>query len=134
MTEHEIDDRRLPYEIKYWIEHRGESLVEQLEPGLNMRVEGGEMVVLSRGVEVGRIPRPCLERLDLGRLATYLDERGDVAAAATVREHPDRVVDDPAGVYVTILLSISPAIRQRVHRSVVVDDWPDDNRRGDEFR
>jgi hypothetical protein len=126
-----FDWRRFPHEVKAAVEASGEVMVDQLDPGLFARRDGDVVVVTVRdGREVARVPVGCLAALDLDRLEAYLREGGhesSKAAADVVRDHADRVVDDPRSTFVEV--PTGPGRRYVVHRSAVVDGWPEDDHR-----
>ena len=115
----EYDWRRFPYESKLAIERNG-VLVEQLEPGLSARRDGDVMRLYVRdGREVGEVHLAYLKSIDWNMLEAHLGDDEDALKA--VRE--GRVFDDPTSSYITI--DLAPNRWQNIHRSVVVEGWPE---------
>ena len=135
MSEPTIDEARLPHEIRRALDAAA-VLVDALEPGLYVRPEPGHLVILdASGNELAGLPLYRLWQADYSRLwplAEVTLERLPQHAAdqllAAMRDDQTTVVDLPSDDYVRVHIAGQPFIA--VHRSNLVDGWPDEDDEG----
>ncbi|WP_406306257.1 hypothetical protein OHA61_34065 [Streptomyces sp. NBC_00885] len=131
---HELDMDRLPFEITRALDENG-IIPEMLTPGLAARPEIGELVILSEGEEVCRIPRYRLRTPDpellrraahatLATMPTDIADRCSTAinqGAFEVEAPPDQDY-----VYVNVFLGDGEPFKFfKAHRRTVVPGWPE---------
>lgn len=131
----DLDLNRLPYEITRALDKEC-VMVEQLEPGLAMRPEAEELVVLKDGVELCRVPRYRLRASDpellrktaAATLSTLPVGMADQCVAA-INEGRFEVIEPPDDdyVYCHIFLGEEPFKFFAAHRRCVIVGWPEED-------
>lgn len=129
-----LDLERFRFEARLAIEARGDMIVEQLPPGLSVAldVDAGEVIVLSEGVDVGRIPLYRLFDVDKAMLTTVVAEiLADIDDAAVAQDIGARIDAGlltyhapPGSDWVTLVVDAQPFAK--IHRCRVCPGWPDE--------
>lgn len=127
----DLDLDRLPHEITRALEKDAGIIPEQMTPGLRIRPEENDLVVISgEGDDVCRIPRYRLERADYERLPRFVTASlaqlpADIVAEATAAMQAGEqatVYDPPNKDEVGVMIAGHKIAL--IHRSHLVDGWP----------
>lgn len=129
-----FDLDRFRFEARLAIESKGEMIVEQLPPGLSLDLDAAtrEVILLTDGAEVGRIPVYRLREVDRRMLTAVvgeiLDDIDDAAVATELRGRIDSGKSTyhapPGSDWVTFVVDGTPLAK--IHRSRVCPGWPAD--------
>lgn len=121
-----IDEDRIPHEIRRALD-QALVLVEGLDPGLAIRPEDDQLVIVQHGQDLAGFPSYRVRAVHLERLCEQYVKHLSVGegdqALAELRDGTATVIADPDSEYVEIRRA-SGRFRHRLHRCNLVEGWP----------